>query len=204
MKITGVLIFLLMACFDRVGRGGLRPFFGWISKHLESTSIWRTKLAKVEVSANLMLGIGFFIHVIPFLEPRIYMLGVVHPPPVVAYSDAAWTAHHPPLLPSRGLGRCIFQRPEFMACSLVTPTDVLLNLEPRQTQIIPLELIAAAGLLRSYREQIQGSEVILFICNQSVCGGLAKGSSQSRDIQHLSTGFHSMCAVRADRLQRLD
>ena len=108
MKITGVLIFLLMACFDKVGRGGLRPFFDWIAENSESTSIWRTKLNKVNITPQVLIGIDFFIHVIPLIHPRKYLLGVVHPHPVVAYSDAEWTAHHPPLLPSSGLGGCIF------------------------------------------------------------------------------------------------
>ena len=37
---------------------------------------------------------------------------------------------------------------------------------------------------------MQGRDVIFFIGNQSVCGALAKGTSKSRDIQHLSTAWH--------------
>ena len=61
-------------------------------------------------------------------------------------------------------------------------------------QIIPLELMAAAGLLFTFRQCFQGKDVIFSIDNQSVCGALTKGSSKSKDIQHLSTAFHAMCA----------
>ena len=64
----------------------------------------------------------------------------------------------------------------------------------RSTQIIPLELIAAAGLLHSFCNEARGEEIIFFIGNQSVCGVLTKGVSESRDLQHLSTAWHIMCA----------
>ena len=122
------------------------------------------------------------------------MLGVVHPSPAVAYSDAEWTAHHPPLLPSRGLGGCILMGDDYVACSAITPTEILFSLAPRQTQIIPLELIAAVGLIYTFHDRLRGQDLIFFIDNQSVIGALTKGSSNSRDIQLLSTGFHAMCA----------
>ena len=193
MKITGVLIFFLMACFDKIGRGGLRPFFDWISENSEACSIWRTKLS-VSITPGLLIGIDFFLYVIPLIKPKIYRLGIVHPPSVVAYSDAEWTALHPNLLPSRGLGGCVFQEPDYRAYSLNTPMQILFGLAPRHTQIIPLELIAAIGLVYTFQAHLHNTNLIFFIDNQSVCAALTKGSSHSRDIQHLATGFHAFCA----------
>ena len=77
MHLTGSLIFLLMACFDKVARGGLRPFFERIAENCEATSLWRTKNHHVALIANIMVGVEFFIQVIPLIEPRVYALGTI-------------------------------------------------------------------------------------------------------------------------------
>lgn len=130
--------------FDKIGRGGLRPFFDWIAENSESTSLWRIKLNKVDITTSLLDGMEFFIYVIPLIEPRIYFLGVMHPPPAVAYSDAEWTMQELPLLPRRGLGGCIFLNGKYKACSVDAPMDTIDQLANRHTQIIPIEFIAEA------------------------------------------------------------
>ena len=60
----------------------------------------------------------------------------------------------------------------------------------RKTQIIPLELLAALGVLVTYADILRGKEIIFFIDNQSVCAILTKGISRSRDIQILATSWH--------------
>ena len=65
MQIAGILIFFLMACFDKVARGGLRPFFDWISEHADASSLWRTKHRNVQITARLMVGVDFFLTAIP-------------------------------------------------------------------------------------------------------------------------------------------
>ena len=81
----------------------------------------------------------------------------------------------------------------YVSCATVPPMEVVNALAPRATQIIPLELMAAAGLLFTFGKRVRGRDAIFFIDNQSVCGALTKGSSKSRDIQHLSTAWHIMC-----------
>ena len=94
-----------MACFDKIARGGLRPFFDWISQHADATTLWRMKNHSFAITANLLVGVECFAKVIPQITPRIYDLSQIHPRPVVAYSDAEWTPpEHPPLAPGRGLG----------------------------------------------------------------------------------------------------
>ena len=165
MKITSILIFFLMVCFDKIGRGGLRPFFDWISQKSEASSIRRTKLQSISITPGLLVGVDFFLYVIPLIKPKVYRLGIVHPTSVVAYSDAEWTALHPPLLPSRGLGGCFFQEPDYRARSLDTPTKVLFSLALRHTQIIPLELIAAIGLIYTSQKQLHNTDLIFVIDN---------------------------------------
>lgn len=101
MQLTGVLVFLLMSCFDKIGKGGLRPFDHWISKHADMTSLWITQNYWCPVVPNLLVGKEFFIHAIPLLKPNVYCLGVVHTKPIIAYSDAEWT---PAALPPSSLG----------------------------------------------------------------------------------------------------
>ena len=79
------------------------------------------------------------------------------------------------------------------AAALDTPQEWVDALSERKTQIIPLELMAAAGMLFTYREALRGREVIFFIDNQSVCCALTKGSSRSWDIQAMCSAWHLFC-----------
>ena len=113
---------------------------------------------------------------------------------MVIYSDAEWSPPpHPPLAFDKGLGGCIFVDDQMKGCALETPEHICNAMAPRQTQIIPLELLASAGVLNTFSSDVEGRDVILFIDNQSVCCALTKGSSRSRDIQTLTTAWHAMC-----------
>ena len=107
LKITGTLIFLLLSCFDKIARGGLRSFFDWISENVEFTALWNNKSSRKALTPSLLVRIEFFLRMIPRIQPKIYSIGILVPRPVIAYSDAEWTpAANPPLLPSKGLGGC--------------------------------------------------------------------------------------------------
>ena len=98
MNITGILIFFLLSCFDNIGRGDLTAFYEWIAASSDASTLWRTKHTKSFLTNRIMIGIEFFIRVIPMIKPRIYSLGVVHIKPVIAYPDAEWKPpRHPPL-----------------------------------------------------------------------------------------------------------
>ena len=115
---------------------------------------------------------------------------------MVVYSDAEWSPPpNPPLAFDKGLGGCIFVDSVRKGCALETPEHICNALAPRQTQIIPLELLASAGVLNTFAEDVAGRDIILFMDNQSVCCALTKGCSKSRDIQTLSTAWHAMCMV---------
>ena len=78
------------------------------------------------------------------------------------------------------------------AAALDTPMHLIEALSERKTQIIPLELWAAAGMLQTYGEHLRGEDVIFFIDNQSVCCALVKGCSKSWDIQIFATAWQLM------------
>ena len=79
------------------------------------------------------------------------------------------------------------------AAAVDTPQHLVDALSPRKTQIIPLELMAAAGMLYTYQDKLRGQDVIFFIDNQSVCCALVKGCSRSWDIQLLATSWQLLC-----------
>ena len=149
---------------------------------------------KFPITASLAIGMEFFIKGIPLLSPRIYKLGEIRSPPLLFYSDAEWTVLDKPPWLSKGLGGIMWQpglKP--FAAAVDTPQHLVDALSPRKTQIIPLELMAAAGMLYTYGDKLRGQDVIFFIDNQSVCCALVKGCSRSWDIQLLATSWQLMC-----------
>ena len=140
------------------------------------------------------MGFEFFIKGIPLLKPRIYKLGELKKQPVLVYSDAEWTVlENPPWL-LKGLGGILWKqgcKPQAAAGD--TPQHLVDALSHRQTQIIPLELMAAAGVMFTYGPNLRGEDIIFFIDNQSVCCALVKGCSTSRDIQLLAICWQFMC-----------
>ena len=139
---------------------------------------------------SLLLGIDFFVRALTLLKPRIYNLAEVRSRPVVVYSDAEWTVLPGPQGLRKGLGGIMWADEKCFAAALDTPIELVEALQPRKTQIIPLELMAAAGMLETYPEQLRGREVIFFIDNQSVCCALCNGASKATDIQTMTTGWH--------------
>ena len=122
---------------------GLRPFYDWVTEHVDSATLWRTKDRHLPITAPLLGGLEFFLRALPLLEPRVYYLGRVERDPVVVCSDAEWSPPpHPPLTFDKGLGGCIFVDGKRKGCALETPEHICNALAPRQTQIIPLELLA--------------------------------------------------------------
>ena len=135
----------------------------------------------------------FVIRGIPLLEPRVYRLGEIRLPPLLFYSDAEWTVLDKPPWLGKGLGGIMWQsgtKPS--AAAVDTPHHLVDALSPRKTQIIPLELMAAAGMLYTYQDRLRGQDVF-FIDNQSVCCALVKGCSRSWDIQLLATSWQLLC-----------
>ena len=79
------------------------------------------------------------------------------------------------------------------AAALETPQHLGDSLSNRKTRIIPLELMAAAGMLFTYDPALRGEDVIFFVDNQSACCALVKGCSRSWDMQLLSICWQLTC-----------
>ena len=92
-----------------------------------------------------------------------------------------------------GLGSICFAKPGIYATAGEAPATVVGALRERVTQIIPLELLAAAGALVSHLEHLRGRDVMLLIDNQSVCFGIAKGASRAHDIVFVLCLLHVLC-----------
>ena len=210
MTTAGKLICLLMSCFNKMARGGLQPFFQWLSDSsaYSSTTISdanvlnRTTVRprlyaltdKFKCSSSLAIGMELFIRGIPLLEPRIYRLGEIRLPPLLFYSDAEWTVLDKPPWLSKGLGGIMWQSGQKSSAAAVdTPQRLVDGLSPRKTQIILLELMAAAGMLYTYQDRLRGQDVIFFIDNQSIGCALVKGCSRSCGIQLLATSWQLLC-----------
>ena len=155
-----------------MARGGLQPFFQWLSDHSaysstansDTNNLKRTTVRprlhaltdKFKISSSLAIGMVFFIRGIPMLEPRICRLGEIRLPPLLFYSDAEWTVLDKPPWLSKGLGGIMWQsgaKPS--AAAVDTPQHLVDALSPRKTQIIPLELMAAAGMLYNYQDKCE-------------------------------------------------
>ena len=78
------------------------------------------------------------------------------------------------------------------AAAVDTPQHLVDGLSKRKTHIIHLELMAAAGMLYTYKAN-QRKGFHIFIDNQSVCCALVKGCSRSWDIQLLATSWQLLC-----------
>ena len=102
LHLAGSLVFLLYGCFDKIARGGLRPFYDWLADNVDSATLWRTKDGRLSLSSQLLGGMEFVLRALPLLKPRVYHLNKVASPPLVAYSDAEWSPPaHPPLTLTR-------------------------------------------------------------------------------------------------------
>ena len=113
---------------------------------------------------------------------------------MLVYSDAEWTVLEKPPWLLKGLGGILWKqgcKPQAAAGD--TPQHLVDALSHRKTQIISLELFAAAGMMFTYGPTLRGEDIIFFIDNQSVCCALVKGCIISWDIQLIATCWQLMC-----------
>ena len=165
-----------MSCFHIIARGGPQPFFQWLANNSAygspTCNSWQTSTtapskqcslaSRFKIDFSLAMGMGLFIRGIPLLKPRLYKLGEIQRPPVIIYSDAEWTVLDKPPWLSKGLGGPMWepaQKPR-AAAAADTPQQLVDGLSKRETQIIPLELMAAAGMLYTYGEKLRGKDDI--------------------------------------------
>ena len=140
LHLASSVIFLLYSCLDKIARGGLWPFYGWVTEHVDSATLCRTKDRHLALSPSLLGGwSSFYVHS-PYSN-RGCTTSVGWSGHQWRSSDAEWSPPpHLPLTFDKGLGGCIFVDGINKGCALETPEHICNALAPRQTQIIPLEL----------------------------------------------------------------
>ena len=62
LHLAGSLVFLLYSCFDKIAKGGLRPFYDWVTDNVDSATLWRTKDRLLALSPPLLGGICFLFY----------------------------------------------------------------------------------------------------------------------------------------------
>ena len=133
-----------------------------------------------------LTALEFFQFAIDHFSPRAFHLTRVRRAPLIAYSDAEWEVQLEAcdstrmLGISKGLGGILFDGDTILAAAAQCPDEILVGLHTRKTQIIPLELLAAAGLTHTFAEAFADRDVIFFIGNQAVCAALCKSLAQRR------------------------
>ncbi len=90
LSLCGSLMFLILACFSRIGRGGLQPLFFWAAKHAAAGPDASLSKRKHTLDSQALTALEFFQFAIEHFSPRIFRLSRVRRPPLIAYSDAEW------------------------------------------------------------------------------------------------------------------
>ena len=70
------------------------------------------------------------------------------------------------------------------------PKEFWAFLKPRDTQIMPAELVVPICALLHLGKEVANRKVILFIDNAAGCHTIVKGGSSQHDLQFLATAFH--------------
>ena len=90
LSLAGSLMFLLLACFARVGRGGIQPLFVWISEHAADDLFGLRNQQPQRLPQGVLMALGFFEFARQQFKPRGFILSRSPAPPLIAYSDAEW------------------------------------------------------------------------------------------------------------------
>ena len=140
-----------------------------------------------------MQSLIFFVGVLKHLESRRIPLAYPTSPHESLYTDAAWEPSAEG--PFAGLGAVSFSSAGAKAAAGIGPPGFIAALLDRETQIIPMELLAVIAALYSWVELFRGKLVIIWGDNQSVCSAIASGASIAEDIHALIAGLHWHCAL---------
>ncbi len=100
----GSLMFLILACFSRIGHGGLQSLFFWAAKHAAAGPDASLSKRKRTLDSQALTALEFFQFVIEHFSPRIFRLSRVRRPPLIAYSDAEWEVRFEVLAGSCSMG----------------------------------------------------------------------------------------------------
>ncbi len=90
LSLAGSLMFLLLACFARVGRGGLQPLFFWISAHAADDLFGLRNQQPQRLPQGVLMALEFLElalqQALQQFRPREFILTRSPAPPLIAYS----------------------------------------------------------------------------------------------------------------------
>ena len=103
---------------------------------------------------------------------------------------------------SPGLG-FVLSHPDLKQChsgATKVPAEVLQCLQDRKTQIMPLEALAILQCFVVFGSRFTGRDILLFVDNQAVCAGVAKGACSSADCARIISACHLLWAKMGCRV----
>ena len=187
-KLRGRLTWAACGMFGRCGRAGQAALVQRQYRDSEST-----------LSDELRASLRFFQSLVQVVEPRTVFLGPRALPPLIVYTDASW---EPQEMDSPGLG-FVLSHPDLKQChsgATKVPAEVLQCLQDRKTQIMPLEALAILQCFVVFGSRFTGRDILLFVDNQAVCAGVAKGACSSADCARIISACHLLWAKMGCRV----
>ena len=191
-SLVGKLGFTLSWAFGRVGRAGLQPLQRRADSESDDSFIDRPLLRSLE----------FLRQIVDNLPRREIRLEADYRMPVVVWSDARYESDAGD--PAQG-GFVVYVPPEgeeaerWIACSHITPPEVVAIWDPRHQYIGQLELYYAVAPYWTLPEVFKDRQVLHFIDNTSACAGLIKGYARALDSGLIVNAFHAFNAgLKAD------
>ena len=193
-RLVGKLGFTLCWSFGRVGRAALQPLQARADSDADESFVdWA-----------LLRSINFLSAIVARLPRR--TIKVEHDAegrmPICVWSDARYEADAED--PAEG-GFIIYvpgedgEEDEWIACTHVTPTEVVGAWEYRKQYIGQLEILYAVAPYFTVPEVFAGREVLHFIDNTSACAALIKGYSRAIDSGLIVNAFHAFnVGIQAD------
>lgn len=178
-KLAGELMFASTSFLGKIGRVYMRP--PW--SRAASTG------NNPQLSVELRQAMQWWLVTLPTIPPRqvplrarsregitIYADGMLEP----GANDVGAVIIYPPSMT---------KRPQYFKYSI--PDEVLQQLEPRETQIAPIEMIGVIVALCTWRDDIQDTAVNVFCDSKNAVDILLKGYSSKNDLTDLAARFWS-------------
>ena len=183
-KLRGRLTWAACGMFGRCGRAGQA---GLLQRQYKDDD--------PQLTAELAEALRFYKALVQVVEPRRVFLGRSPCSPVLMYTDASWEPQDMDM-PGLGYIMCHPDLPVSRAGAAKVPASVLACFQDRQTQM-------ALAILQCFavfaQDHISGRDIVLFVDNQAVCAGVAKGACSSADCAYIISACHLLWSRRGCR-----
>ena len=194
-RLFGKLSFLSSHTYGTVGRAVTQPLLHRMGKKPYAMKEGGTPAeATTAFDEPLRLMHDFLKILFKHLPPLIVPLGKPRRPPVLVYSDAQYAE----AAGTAGLGIILVDLEDptherYMAGGQTSP-ELLKWLHQRKQQVNQLELLAVVCATMTFKEKMEGREVIFYIDNTSALSACIHGYCQAPDMGMLSNALALMLA----------